>query len=116
MTQKEAKELSLELWTYLAEHPECYARDRVPDELYSKVKMIEGFCPLCAVFDNCFCTGCPLKIARCKCIGEDSPWSEWVNSSIKETDRRKQAAERIVQIVSAWDPEDAGNECQKEKQ
>jgi hypothetical protein len=106
MTQKEAKELSLELWTYLAAHPECYAKNQVPKELYSKIAVLAGSCPLCEVFDGCFCIGCPLKIAGCRCDYEDSPWSEWICSRIKETGKRKQAAERIVQIISAWEPEE----------
>jgi hypothetical protein len=108
MTQKEAKELSLELWTYLAAHPECRKKNHVPERLYSKIEMIWAQCPLCEIFnDDDDCEGCPLKIAGCKCDLEGSPWNEWIGSAIKETDKRKQAAERIVQIISAWEPEAA---------
>jgi hypothetical protein len=106
MTQKEAKELSLELWTYLAEHPECYAKNHVPKELYSEIAELSCQCPLCEMFYGYDCEGCPLSMAGCCCGLIDSPWIEWIDSAIKETERRKQAAERIVRIISAWEPED----------
>jgi hypothetical protein len=51
MTQKEAKELTLELWRYLAEHPECYVKSMVPQDIYDKVKTLDSECPLCEVFN-----------------------------------------------------------------
>jgi hypothetical protein len=56
MTQKEAKEISLELWKYLAEHPECGSKENVP-------------------------------------------------LNLDDIDIRERAAGRIVEIVSAWEPE-----------
>jgi hypothetical protein len=106
MTQKKAKKLSLELWTYLAKHPECREKRRIPKKLYSKIAELLFRCPLCEMFVNYDCEGCPLEMARCCCVLNSSPWYEWANSAIEETDRRKQAAERIVQIISAWEPED----------
>jgi hypothetical protein len=107
MTQKEARELSLELWTYLAAHPECYKKSQVPERLYAKIQLLENQCPLCEIFNDDDCKDCPLKIAGCKCCREGSPWAEWAGSAIEETGKRKKAAERIVQIISAWEPEDA---------
>jgi hypothetical protein len=106
MTQKEARELSLELWTYLAKHPACRCKGYVPRKLYSKIWLLPAQCPLCEIFNDDGCEGCPLKIAGCGCKRKYSPWYEWAGSAIEETDRRKQAAERIAQIISAWEPEE----------
>jgi hypothetical protein len=113
MTQKEAKELTLELWGYLAEHPECRFKYDVLVELWNKINRLRNSCPLCeavlcgkAAFE---CgTGCPLAKAGENCFGYNSPWEKW--STTRLTSVRKTAATRIVEIVSAWEPEEQGNE------
>jgi hypothetical protein len=106
MTQKEAKELSLELWTYLAEHPRCQEKNRVPRKLYSKIEELSCRCPLCEMFEKYDCGGCPLKTAGQKCSYKNSAYRLWNSSTIDEISQRKKAAERIVQIISAWGPEE----------
>jgi hypothetical protein len=104
MTQKEAKELTLELWRYLAKHPECYEKRMVPPELYGKVMNLYKRCPLCELFE-CFCRKCPLYKSGEGCLEKKgSAYHRWANSYDNYLSRRD-AAERIVEIVSAWEPE-----------
>jgi hypothetical protein len=105
MTQKEAKELTLELWRYLAEHPECYAKIMVPPQVYEKIRDFQVECPLCEMFmyeDTC--EKCPLDKAGENCGNENGVWGKWIHSTDETT--RKAAAERIVEIVSVWEPEE----------
>jgi hypothetical protein len=106
MTQKEAKELSLELWTYLAEYPEITNKLQLPDRIYSKVKNYYNECPLCEVFFTPPCRGCPLNRAGEKCTKVGSAWRKWFWPG-SGTKTRREEAERIVQIISAWEPEAA---------
>jgi hypothetical protein len=62
MTKQEAKELSLEVWRYLAEHPEIQMKRYLPDEIWDKIKDMACACPLCEVNP---CHKCPLV----SCVG-----------------------------------------------
>lgn len=106
MTQKEAKEISLELWGYLAKHLECDRKYKAPSELYSKVSVLNNECPLCELFVDEGCCGCPLFEARAGCFSDNSVWDSWQYTSIADYDARKKAAEQIIEIVSAWEPQD----------
>jgi hypothetical protein len=108
MTQKEAKELTLELWRYLAEHPECYKKDMVPMRIYAKIRGLLCRCPLCAMFiGRDTCEECPLDKAgeSCKKYGNNA-WDKWFYSPRCDRADRKESAELIVKIVSAWEPEE----------
>jgi hypothetical protein len=105
MTRKEAKELTLELWRYLAEHPECRDKQEIPDDLYDEIMYMKCRCPLCETFDL-FCKNCPLYKAGEACKKYNSAYSRWNFSSGRGEATRKAAAERIVEIVSAWEPEE----------
>jgi hypothetical protein len=102
MTQKEAKELTLELWRYLAEHPECYKKNQVPKDLYDRIKRLTYKCPLCSIFWRRGCDRCPLKNAGDQCHVSGSVYDVWSDSGEKAI--RKAAAEHIVEIVSTWRP------------
>jgi hypothetical protein len=104
MTRKEAKELSLEVWVYLAKHPDIMEKEQLPKYIFSKISNCECRCPLCEVFAFSLCIGCPLDKAGESCTDCHSLWTKW--NSAREEDTRKQAAERIVQIISAWEPEE----------
>jgi hypothetical protein len=107
MTQKDAKELTLELCRYLAEHPECYKKDMVPKRIYAKIRDLLCQCPLCEIFRRCDnCEKCLLAKADEWCLNKDSAWERWHTSFYYQPDKRKKAAERIVEIVSAWEPEE----------
>jgi hypothetical protein len=108
MTQKEAKELTLELWRYLAEHPECATKKDAPKDIHNKVSGFNYMCPLCQLFRNeePYCRGCPLRDAGEDCRRSRSAYDKWHTSFWNGGDNRKEAAERIVAIVSAWEPEE----------
>jgi hypothetical protein len=104
MTKKEAKELSLEVWRYLRDHPEIDTKSGLPSAILDKVSVFPFLCPLCALFSGFFsesCPGCPLDIKNC-CI-DDSPYDRW-DSKRKRKDRQDAAAE-IASIIEAWEPE-----------
>jgi hypothetical protein len=109
MTQKEAKKLTLELWGYLAKHPECRFISEIQPELRNRIFYLFNKNPLCEVFlaeksrDSCG-SSCPLGKAGEDCFCADSPWRNWATSASRNI--RKKAAERIVEIVSKWEPEE----------
>jgi hypothetical protein len=109
MTQKEAKELTIEVWTYLAEHPECAYKCQIPDNLYERIHIYTNDCPLCELGMTIWhrgCNECPLHKAGEGCGSASSAWHKWIKSDPADTATRKDAAELIVKIVSAWEPED----------
>jgi hypothetical protein len=109
MTQKEAKELTLELWRYLAEHPWIISKSSVPYYLYFKICNLKERCPLCELFSNFRgCSGCPLDAAGEYCRDFDSAYFRWCRAKIETSASRKAAAGRIAEIVSAWEPEEEG--------
>jgi hypothetical protein len=108
MTQKEAKELTIEVWTYLAEHPEIECKWDLPDHLWDKICDFTAECPLCELF-NVFrndCPGCPLNTHNVNCYLYGSPFSKWSAAGAGEEEIRARRAQDIVDIVSAWEPEE----------
>jgi hypothetical protein len=107
MTALEAKELSLEVWQYLAEHPEIDSKKKLPIKLYTKIKHLKGECPLCGLYqnDDLICPKCPLK--HCYSNEGSSLFEQWAFSfgdSDNELKIRKQAAQNIVNVIRAWEP------------
>jgi hypothetical protein len=102
MTHKEAKELALELWRYLAAHPEIYWKSAVPRELVRKIMNLPNMCPLCAVFRECN-MGCPLFLAGEGCFEAMPVYRIWCAAGDNDLQERKQAAEKIVRILEAWE-------------
>jgi hypothetical protein len=104
MTQKEAKEISLEVWRYLAEHTECFSKRDLPGELWKK---LSNGCPLCVVFRvDCSCSCCPLDEAGERCPKEGSAYDRWAYADSGDTETRRKSAMRIVEVISAWKPEE----------
>jgi hypothetical protein len=106
MTKQEAKELTLEVWRYLAEHPEIEYKMYLPDSLYEKVKFLECECPLCEMFyAPCAreCSGCPLSGEGYYCSDGDQTYDRWCHA--KTNKERKEAAEEIVRRTEAWEAE-----------
>ena len=103
LTPKEAKELTLEVWRYLRDHPEIGAKYNLPRDLYIKVNSMKERCPLCEYFDEINghnrCGLCPLK--RCD---EGSSYSKWNRASGKfAMVTRYINAAKIVKRVKAWE-------------
>ena len=97
MTKPEAKALTIEVWTYLAEHPEIEYKSDLPDLLYRKIAGLSCQCPLCEVFSFQH-EKCPLLDCS-----SPSPYDRWEYTRVMEV--REKAAREIVAIVSAWNPE-----------
>jgi hypothetical protein len=105
MTKREAKEICLEVWGYLAEHPEIVMKNWLPSELYEKIEYLDSRCPLCEV-NSVDCSGCPLSLGDERCFGRESVYSRWARSKADDYETRREAALRIVEIVEAWEPEE----------
>jgi len=103
MTPKKAKELSLEVWRYLAEHPEIREKRNLPQEIYKKIEGLLCSCPLCELLYGCraVCPKCPL--GRCN---ENSYFYIWANTYSYENKARQSAAQKIVAAIEAWEPEE----------
>jgi hypothetical protein len=106
-----AKDLTIKLWTYLAQHPKITRKLDVPDPLLKKIIGLNSRCPLCHIFlpqgapaSAVGCVGCPLANAGERCDKEDAPFHLWLVTSIKEQKKRKIAAQQLVDTVSAWIP------------
>ncbi|MDR1837592.1 MAG: hypothetical protein LBQ89_08045 [Treponema sp.] len=101
MTAQEAKELSLEVWRYLAEHPEIGIKEGLPKYLWDKIKDLLFQCPLCAIENiNCFSTKGQITCPLLGC----SDYHCWLEAHTKET--RKDAAKKIVVAIEAWEPKE----------
>ena len=102
MTQREAKEISLEVWRYLAAHPEIDRKKNLPNEIISKIKHCYNNCPLCDLFysdDGDNCPECPLRF----CTDDISLFGKWASGDEEE---REIAANKIVEKIEAWEPEE----------
>jgi len=108
MTKQEAKELSLEVWRYLAEHPELRTKENLPNEIFYKIRFCEHYCPLCDLFKKQYeCNRCPLV----HCM-DGSYYSKWYESGYGDNEIRKEAAQKIVDAIQAWKPEGRHEEIQ----
>ena len=103
MTAHEAKALSLEVWQYLAEHPEIKYKRDLPKAIFSKIEKLENTCPLCELYydDYSGCPECPLE--DCTYF---SLYGRWCYCS---KDERQSAAQAIVNKIKAWEPKEINN-------
>jgi hypothetical protein len=102
MTAKRAKAIALEVWEYLAEHPEIYYKGDLPKGLYAKIRHLSNECPLCElfyVFELSHCRECPLK--SCSPRGK-SLYGKWCDASSEKG--RKTNAQKIAEKIRAWEP------------
>ena len=104
MTKQEAKDLTIEVWTYLRDNPEIDRKINLPIELILKIKDLEGRCPLCEVFkqDDGFpcCSKCPLREPEI-CTVKGSFYYAW--STCSGYNGRQKYAGLIVDAVKAWE-------------
>jgi hypothetical protein len=99
MTKQEAKELSLEVWRCLAEHPEIRRKGDLPDRILNKISGLPNAFPLCAVL-RAECALCTLN----SCMRASLPFCRWSNAMDNEV--RQGAAREIVRLIEAWEPEE----------
>jgi hypothetical protein len=105
LTKKEAKELSLEVWRYLRDHPAISSKVHLPPAIRNKIIDFPYACPLCELFlerTKDVCPGCPLDIENCR--GEESFYNQWYYAI--EIEERREAASKIASIIEAWEPEE----------
>jgi hypothetical protein len=103
MTKREAKELCLEVWGYLRDHPDVEDMEDLPQELYNLVRDLECKNPLCELFTDC--TECFLYKAGECCNGIDPAYLRWRNAphGRKGNAKRCEAAGRMYDITKAWE-------------
>jgi hypothetical protein len=100
MTRKEAKALFLEVWRYLAEHPEIESRIDLPPVIFNKIERLINWCPLCDIFVEGDCEGCPLNVGISCADGSFANYTYAMSAS-----GRAAAAKEIVSLIEAWDAE-----------
>jgi len=96
MTKQEVKELSLEVWEYLKNHPGIDSKLDLPNKIFDKIKTLIHGCPLCDYFEMC-CCDCPL--VDCE---ENSSYYNWRHADNPE--ERKIYATEIYNKIKAWEP------------
>jgi hypothetical protein len=96
MTKKQAKKITLEVWTYLRDHPEIKRKFNLPKELWDKIKSFIGACALCEIMPG-ECTGCPLNESMFACAG----FMEWDRAD-STTKSRIHGASEVIRLVKAW--------------
>ena len=88
-----AKKLSLEVWGYLKDHPEIKSKCALPPEIWDKIKSLVFNCPLCVLYSDKKCKGCPL--GNC---GSESAYCRWLWFPAKQ----QQAATEIYNRIKEW--------------
>jgi rubredoxin len=101
MTKREAKELSLLVWEYLAAHPD-QRKENLPKKIFNKVKEFAHYCPLCEYMnqEKLDCANCALG----NCDIAESAFHKWTFAA-SELDRQA-AAQEIVDKIKAWEVEE----------
>lgn len=95
-----ARELSMEIWKYLYEHPWIDSKSNLPDELYNKIEKYENDCPLCELFwdleHECDLL-CPFS--NCPCYEPDSLYRKWAAA---DSSNRAYWAYKIFDKIRNW--------------
>jgi len=98
MTKRQAKSITLKVWRYLRDHPEIWFKEDLPPSLYLLIVNLADKCPLCEYNKaKPRCVGCPLVYGK-KCY----QYAKWCCADISDTDTRRKAAARIVELVEKW--------------
>jgi hypothetical protein len=103
--KKQAKAISIAVWTYFAEHPTVDRKSRLPIKLRKAIRFYWNKCPLCDWywFEEPRCNGCPLG----SCTESGSAFNRWAEPSKYNPDNtiaiRRRAAEEILAKIEAWE-------------
>lgn len=95
MKKKEAKKLTIKVWTYLAKHPEIRRKPDLPKDLFLELKNLRCHCPLCESL-RFECSRCPLK----NCTSTGDVYDSW-ERALCDKDRTKYA-KIIVKKTKRW--------------
>ena len=103
-----AKDVSLDVWRYLRDHPEIKEKHHLPAALFAKIRRHKHYCPLCTLFKEkgpLGCEGCPLVIEGKTCTNGTHPYSRWTSprTSPGTKEQRYEAAAEIVKLIEAWE-------------
>ena len=99
MTTKEAKQITLKVWRYIATHSRIESKLGLPEDLLVLIRHLTNRCPLCEVLIH-HCMDCPL--ALCMSTEEGNPGLYRVWREAGTGLERKKAAKAIVAKVKAW--------------
>ena len=110
MTKEKIKSFSLELYTYLMDHPG--KKERPPESIREKLEFLDGKCPLCKIFlpenfshydteteESCDCNGCPLG-NYANCLSRKM----WKNGTTEKT--RHDYILKIIELIEGWNTND----------
>jgi hypothetical protein len=106
MTKKEAKAIVVEVWSYLAQHPDIRYKADLPNYLFSKIEHCDNDCPFCDLFYVNNCVRCPLYAAGERCTYGGSAYWLWRYSARDDFATRARAAKRVAEIAAAWRPKE----------
>lgn len=96
-TEQEAKEITIEVFSYLADHPEIEAKSDLPNRLFKKLAVSKYLCRLCDIYTDDDCKKCPLETK----IGTCGYYCDFILA--KTPEERTAAANKIVELVKAWE-------------
>jgi len=119
ITKDKIKSFSLEVFTYLREHPCKEGRKNMPESMKEKLGYLDNKCPLCKVFlqedfnrcddetkEECDCNGCPLgNYGNCL-------YRKMLDSTSEK--KRSECTEKIIALIEKWDTSEKCNENNKE--
>jgi len=97
MTDRELKKLAIAEWEFFIDHPWINGKEKLPIEIYNKIKGMINKCVLCEKYRRMnICEGCPIDY--CFDNGLYFAWNDF-RLSMRE---RVQKAEWILQAIRRW--------------
>jgi hypothetical protein len=101
MTYKYAKDLTLLKWRFRRDNP----GKRLPENIIAKITILPSGCPLCELFGEADCYGCPLVINDMRCGA--GVFLMWYSACEREDwDAASHYAGEIVNAVEKWEARD----------
>jgi len=93
-----AKQRSLKVWKYLADHPEIDMKQKLPKDIGELVWKDTGSCPLCTLFHDHahYCPDCPLSSENVTCFTTGEPYALWEASKLLRYSYPEKAKEERV--------------------
>jgi len=104
LTAVVAKQMSIDLWQWLAEHPGKIKHDW---PRYNELKYMKHDCPLCEYhrMSTTQCGSCPLSVGS-NLYGENcagGAFEAWWANLIQDPGESQRQAENILELIEAWD-------------
>lgn len=122
-SKQKAKKIGIELWQYLADHPDIGSKCWIKDaELQTRINRYLCSCPLCEFYNNSetgqmTCVGCPLAAKYGPCSEanphiQQQPYMLWAGLASRERrtlgdtyNMRRKNALKILDVMKGWDVE-----------